>query len=169
MVTCRVPEPSGPCLALSQKDLVNPAYPPIHQDHCPFPYSQHLLSLSQGCSVGFLLYSFNNHHSSLKYISHLYFGPSTSSLCSFSFHLVLNCFSLSQLVCKVVTHCSENSIKQTLMYAKCQEGLILKSPLNISIKLPVGGNSICCHDINILKHISHLVKTLAKDNAWPFA
>ena len=120
MVTCRVPEPSGPCLALSQKDLVNPAYPPIHQDHCPFPYSQHLLSLSQGCSVGFLLYSFNNHHSSLKYISHLYFGPSTSSLCSFSFHLVLNCFSLSQLVCKVVTHCSENSIKQ-----KCQEGLIL--------------------------------------------
>ena len=115
MVTCRVPEPSGPCLALSQKDLVNPAYPPIHQDHCPFPYSQHLLSLSQGCSVGFLLYSFNNHHSSLKYISHLYFGPSTSSLCSCSFHLVLNCFSLSQLVCKVVTHCSENSIKQ-----KCQ-------------------------------------------------
>ena len=120
MVTCRVPEPSGPCLALSQKDLVNPAYPPIHQDHCPFPYSQHLLSLSQGCSVGFLLYSFNNHHSSLKYISHLYFGPSTSSLCSCSFHLVLNCFSLSQLVCKVVTHYSENSIKQ-----KCQEGLIL--------------------------------------------
>ena len=46
MVTFRVPEPSSPCMALSQKDLVNPAYPPIHQDHCPFPYFLHLLSLT---------------------------------------------------------------------------------------------------------------------------
>ena len=40
-----------PNLALSQKDFVNPAYPPIHQDHCPFPYFLHPFSLTQGCSL----------------------------------------------------------------------------------------------------------------------
>ena len=67
MVKCRVPEPSGPWLALSQKDLVNPAYTPIHQDHCPFPHFRHLLwGLFATLPVRLL-------HTNSK-ISQLYFG-----------------------------------------------------------------------------------------------
>ena len=80
-----------PCIGFQPCwDLVNPAYTPIHQDHCPFPYFWHPSLLTHALTHSLthaVPQLFLRNSNSIAQVSALISGPYSSSnlFCSFQF------------------------------------------------------------------------------------